>query len=269
LTEFLTQSKNKDSLVTEKRHEILVTIGPAYQFHKTDWNGQIIEDSKNVFASMKCTLQIDEVRRVCFGIHAEYPKINLKESQKDNLSDELNYLTWIALKGYLPTLKGMNLFHIHEIPITYYLNDQLPDPQPNSSELLAPYKCNISNEALDDLIAQFDKYIKARKSFDYAVKQLTNFSDYDPFGVKHYQSEIFSFLSFLQRSLAAADVGQLYSWYKEKQSGIHNNFEEMLRRKQARHPGYKRAQDYIRSSLYSYHTPDVWREDPPVIQQIK
>lgn len=251
----------------EEKHEITIRLDTARQVFDTDWNGRIIEDSDKVFGRMNCALEVDKEQRVAFGIRSSLPKTRIKDNEERHIEDRLNFLTWKVIGIYLANCSKIDLFNIHHISLENYLEKRLPKNPEKSSEYFSPFACEICNEAFDNLKKQYGHYSAACKSFNHAVEQLREFAGYDPYGVKYHQSEIFSLLSFIERSLSSADVGYLYSWYKEKQSGIRGYFNDMLRRKQGSHPGYKQAQDYITRNLYSYHTPVVWLKKPPILKE--
>ncbi len=248
--------------------EITVTLSTARGVYDTDWNGRIIEEADDALAKLNCTIDIEKERRVTFGILAAFPKIRIKQPDDKHIDDRLGFLTWKTIPIYLANFTQIDLFRTHRICLFMYLGKRLPKTVENSSEYLSPFKCTITSDAFQDIINQFTEYSAARRSFDYAVNRLREFADYTPYGLKCHQSEIFSLLCFLERLLGSADAGHLHGWYREKQSGIRSRFNDMFRRKQENHPGYKRAQDYIRRNLFLYRAPDVWHEHPPILQDV-
>lgn len=262
------------------QHKITVAIGLALQVYKTDWRGMFIDDVNNIFAKMECALDIDESRRVAFGILSSFPKDRIDESEDYDIIEYINFLTWLAMPSYLSRSRRINIFSIHHLPLIEYFDGQLPHAPRESSEYLDPYdpdesstylkpfKCTISNEVYDDLTAQYDKYLLAYKSFDYAAGKLTYVAGLAPDGVKFHRSEIFSLIAFLKRSLAVAD-SKYRHWQINDLSDIRDIFKDMLRRKNGNHICYTIAQQYIREKLESYHTPDVWHKIPPVLPDVR
>jgi len=248
---------------------VTVTLGFGSQIYDTDWEGHIIKDAEDALAMLQCTIDFEEESRVAFGIIASFPNARIKAPDDKHISDRLSFLTWKIMSTYLEECTEIDLFHIHRIPLVAYLGKRLPKTPERSSEYLSPFKCKITTETFETLRNQYTEYFTARKSFVYAVDKLRDFADLTPHGLKYHQSEIYSLLEFIEQSLESADVGHLYGWYKEKQSCIRSYFADMLRRKQANHPGYKSAQDYISRNLFSYRAPDVWRDHPPILQTIK
>ena len=252
--------------MTKTDHEITVTLSTGREVYDTDWNGRIIEDADEALAKLDCTINIDEGRRVAFGILATFTKTRIQKPDDERIGDRLGFLMRKIIPNYLAASTKIDLFRTHRISIAAYLGKRLPKTPENSSEYLTPCNCTITAEAFQNINDQFAEYLAARKSFDHAVKKLREFADCTPHGLKYHQSEVLSLLGFIERSLKSADVGYLYGWYREKQSGIRSYFNDMFRRKQGNHPGYKRAQDYIRRNLFSYHAPEVWHEHPPTLQ---
>ncbi len=252
--------------MSKKDREVQVTLGIASQVYDTDWNGRMIEDAADVLAKLPCTMDIDDKRRVAFCIVASSPKAPIKESDDKHVGDRLGFLTRKVMGAYLADSTDIDLFKTHRIQLAPYFDKRLHKTPQESSEYLAPFTCKITDDAFESVNAQYDEYSAARNSFDHAVEKLRDFADLSPYGFTCHRSEILSLLAFIERTLEAADVGHLYLWYNEKQSGIRRYFNDLFRRKQANHSGYRRAQDYIRSNLFSYHAPDCWRDHPPLLQ---
>ena len=247
---------------------VKVTLGLASQVYDTNWNGEIIKDSEEVLAQLNSTIDIDSERRVAFSIVASLHKQKLRMPDEKHIGDRIGFLTRKAISNYLSDCCSIELFQIHRISLMDYLGNRLPQTPRNPSEFLAPFRCTITTEVFNFLSSQYIEYSTARESFNHAVKELRSLADLSPAGLKHHKSEVYSLLDFIGESLASAEVGHMGGWYKEKQSGICSSFEDMFRRKQANHPGYKSSQDYITRTLFSYRAPEVWRDHPPRLNAI-
>lgn len=247
---------------------VIATLSIASQIYDTNWNGEIIEDSEDVLAQLNSTIDIDSEHRVAFGIIASFPKQRLSIFDEKHIGDRLGFLTRNVFSNYLSDCNEIDLFQIHRISLIDYLGNRLPQTPLSSSQYLSPFRITLSTEVFKTLSCQSDEYSAARRSFNLAVNKLKSLANLSPFGLKHHKSEVYSLLDFIGESLASAGVGHMEGWYKEKQSGICSSFEDMLRRKQANHPGYKSSQEYISRTLFSYRAPEVWRDNPPRLNAI-
>lgn len=143
------------------------------------------------------------------------------------------------------------------------VSDRLGSAEPTT----ASTSIRIDETFRQKLAQEYETHLLARESFKYAVKCLENFAEHPtPPG---YSSEVPAMRMYLERCLAAADLGNMYGWYREKMAGISSSMSELARRKNRNHEGYKRAQDYIRSNLFSFHPPDRWTDRPPTINPQK
>lgn len=135
----------------------------------------------------------------------------------------------------------------------------LPSDEPTTMSAAA----SIPESYRQRLDREYETYELARRSFNYAVKRLESFAEYPtPTG---YSSDAQDMYRYLRNCLAAADLGTMYSWYQEKMSMISTCMDDLARRKNRSHQGYRQAQEYIRSTLYSFHAPELWKERPPTI----
>ncbi len=68
------------------------------------------------------------------------------------------------------------------------------------------------------------------------------------------------FIAECMRSDAAPNMGM---WNREKASRLVGAVDDLIRRKNPNHPGYRHSADSIRSVLYMVHPPTIWAKHPP------
>ena len=231
---------------------------------ETDWNGAIINDSNNHVARGNCTIKLLNEKYISFGFKNSIPK-SILENVSGELTDYFYYISKNVISSYFHKCNQFNIFKIMSISSRSYLDDNFNITEiTDLSKSSESFECTVNQPMYNGLELQQQHYEKAQIAFNNAVKTLQEFSTYDPFSLKYNQSELNSALSFISRSLRAADLGYMYNWYNEKQSILNSKFSDMLRRKNGNHPGYKTAQDSIEKILYRFSAPSVWKESPPL-----
>ena len=80
--------------------------------------------------------------------------------------------------------------------------------------------------------------------------------------------EIRSLLHFIEACNRCSADSWNAPWYKEKTAKVKSAFEDLIRRKNANHPGYELSAEQART-LYSFHAPYAYRETPPSPHQIE
>ncbi len=143
------------------------------------------------------------------------------------------------------------------------VTDRLPSAQPTTTSS----SISIADVYRQQLDRDHETHVLAQKSFKYAVKCLETYAEYPP--QPGYASDGPVMYAYLRNCLAAADLGHMYSWYQEKMTGISSSMSELARRKNRNHEGFRRAQEYMRSNLFSFQAPDLWVQRPPTIDPQK
>ena len=188
----------------------------------------------------------------------ELPAIVLAETKVED-RPEATKKRWeqLLMLATAATLDRESLSAFQENDVTY----DLPKEAPSSEEQLVSVQ--ISREYAERLAAEYETHDLARRSFQHAVTRVTAHADSPP--MQGYASDGPAMLSYIDRCLHAGYLGWNHSWYREKMSLIRHYVADLARRKNRQHAGYKSAQDYIRSNLFSFSPPQAWRERPPTL----
>jgi hypothetical protein len=240
---------------------ISVQLSPLHKVVDAEWSRATNEASPRALASGHASLGCSQFH-VAVSIVAGLPTKKLPGPPDSMLP--MSFLTRRAFPKHLRGLHSFALFKTHHILLTSHLPKRLPKLDVHTFDYLEAFDCKLAKEAFDDICNDFQAYKAARDAFTKAVEELLSMvSELTPYGFQSNQTRIRTLLDFIEACLRAADLGHLYGWYHEKQAGIREDFEDLIRRKQASHPNYRRAQEYIRSNLLSYQPPECWQERPP------
>lgn len=243
--------------------EVSLTISQVDEVFATNWEGRSLlrRDASIVLGKTRVTFNSSEFR-VTVSLTVEAPKSVIPDTNR--IGDSLGCLTRRALPKYLRGVYHLDVFSDHQFRLASYLPKRkvrLADPV---TEYLRSFQCRIPDETFASMLDDYEYYVAARESFKSAVSELREMaSELTPAGFQFRQNRIRALLSFVDACLVSADLGHMYSWYHEKQSGVRRYFGELLQRKRTSHPSYKRACEYISRNLFSYSAPDCWRERPP------
>jgi hypothetical protein len=123
---------------------------------------------------------------------------------------------------------------------------------------------SVSDAYFKQLLQEHELDQLARKSFEYAVQRLEVFAR-NP-GNSNDGGSMFA---YLERCLDAGYLDTMTGWYREKMLGIREYMTDLAKRKNRNHDGYRRAQEYINSNLFSFAPPSAWLQRPPTINPAK
>lgn len=122
-------------------------------------------------------------------------------------------------------------------------------------------KVRVSDSFLKRLEEEFAHDQLARKSFRHAVARVRAYGDWPA----SQGNDASVMLTFLTRCIECCYTEFMYSWYREKISGIRRSMEDLARRKDRSHAGYRQSQEHIKDNIYGFNPPDAWLQRPPVL----
>ena len=243
-------------------HIVRLTLVMPAETYERDFQDRIIEGDRasRRFAVMTCDITSEEFW-VATAFRVSLPREHVPKT--DDIADFLACYARSAIPRYFASLHTIELFRLHDICLLDYFDDGLPELPDNRHDYLTKTECHLSSEVYERLRVQASEYDHAKKAFESAVEKLTYYSAMTPTGLVSYSSDIHRLLRFLDDCFCAAFLGHMSGWYGEKHTTVKSYFRDLMRRKNAAHPNYRREQEAIQHRLYSYSAPKCWLSAPP------
>jgi len=203
-----------------------------------------------------------EIIRIDCELKGDGIKLNvaIRVPQAKRASDDVVNQVASALRRELPSYfkKRRDLFQVQII--------EAGGASPDDGDYSVPMEFDIDSEVQASMVEQSEYGLRAAESFETAARRLRAIASQGLGAIQGNWQEVSGLLAYLDRSLEVAELGHMYSWYREKQGGVRKYFHDLHNRKQASHPHVKVAQDYIADNLISYHAPSQWSDRPPTMQ---
>jgi hypothetical protein len=140
---------------------------------------------------------------------------------------------------------------------------QMPEVvvEPNSPEL----DKHEGDGELDDIIAatleeQAKANDQAAKEWKTAIDEMQQYLLED---VRYHISDLRDAFSFVRSCTEASRQGTMYGWCQEKLAYIRSSLDDLARRKDPNHDGFKRSVQTIRGPLYSWPITNGFHRQPP------
>ena len=123
----------------------------------------------------------------------------------------------------------------------------------------------LSEAVAKELATATERHRDTASAFERAKQFLESNLDY----LRHFPAEARSaarFLADCMRSDAAPFMG---SWNREKAGRLVDEVDDLIRRKNVNHPGYRSAADGVSCILYTVKAPMFWAKYPPQPQLLR
>ncbi len=122
----------------------------------------------------------------------------------------------------------------------------------------------------EQLAVDADRMTRTNQAYEKAKDRLFALSSQPSrYDLASLTNEIYAFIGFIEACNRASADGFMWAWYQEKTPRVRRGFDDLLRRKNTSHPGYKHSAESASGALYSFHAPYAYLETPPSPYQVE
>lgn len=171
--------------------------------------------------------------------------------------ENLYAVTYAAAKEAIPRLAGYGQWQLYEgeeirIPGT--------DPIPNAAETYDLKQDEPLNPTLEKQLQEATARHNATAT---AFERAKEFLSSNINSLRHDPSTARRAARFLADCMRADGSPFMGAWNREKSAGLLGDVDELIRRKDTNHAGYRSAADHLSGILYTISPPAVWVAFPP------
>ena len=229
----------------------------ASELFQTDWKGESISRADSteywlttpfVIKGIKPTREFSLITTVLAKVPREGLPMVDREAESTVLSLIASELTqdfarWRSWKTFSETVLQLDRVRTECI---------VKDEQLEST----PINVEVQPILYEQLATDGARIERVDRAYDKAKKYLFNLSSRDrQYDLSDKAHEIRTLLNFIEECNRCSADGRMWAWYQEKTPRVKRAFEDMLRRKDLNHPGYKQSAESASGALYSFGRP--------------
>jgi hypothetical protein len=232
-------------------------LAHAVELCQLDLRGSIIgRDRQTMFCAGIPILCVTDDNAIDVGVSL-YVEIPIKCLTEIDDGRRLAAVAYSAAKEAIPRLAKYplwNLYDLHRGAVPRIVT--IPAPAEEHELKQDEY---LSDTVVDQLTSATAFHRDVATAFEKAKSYLESNLNYlrdDPSRARRAAW----FVTECMRSDAAPNMGM---WNREKASRLVGEVDDLIRRRNSNHPGYRRAAESIGSILYVVHPPKAWAKHPP------
>jgi hypothetical protein len=232
-------------------------IGNAVELCQLDRKGDVISrDRQTLFCCgipLRCTTD-DKTIDVGLSLYTEVAMSRVAGDERRNRVAAVAYAASREAIPFLAHYRNWRLYDFQNITISG--KDVLPLP---TEEYELQQHEQLSDEVVEELQKATARHREVQRAFEKAKQFLESNLQY----LRGQPARAKAAGRFIAECMRSDGAPNMSMWNREKAGRLEDAIEDLIRRKNQNHPGYRHAADSVRSVLYMVNPPTWWAKHPP------